>query len=120
MAGGKGTWEKQRAALRKIQMAFDLSGAVQKSIKREALEADLSPSDMVRRILGLEVASRKIRERISFSLTDEEMAVLAQRFGLDLEKRADLRKQIAEALVDYVETQCAEARHGNAENSRID
>ena len=104
MAGGKKTWEKQKAAVRKIQLAFDLSVHVQKQIKRAALEEDLSPSDKVREILDLDVVSKKVRERITFSLTDEELIILAKRYGIDSDKRTELRRRIAEELVQFAES----------------
>ena len=40
-------WLKQEQAIRATQMAFDLSSEVQKNIKKQAIDEELTPSDMI-------------------------------------------------------------------------
>ncbi|WP_440056249.1 hypothetical protein ACSLBF_15425 [Pseudoalteromonas sp. T1lg65] len=80
-------------------MAFDLSTEVQKSLKKQAIDEELTPSDMIRKILSLEVKSKKTRQRLSFNLTDEEIALLAQRFGVDPEDKRAVKQQVASLLI---------------------
>ncbi|WP_226899298.1 hypothetical protein [Pseudoalteromonas maricaloris] len=80
-------------------MAFDLTTEVQKSIKKQAIDEELTPSDMIRKILDLEVKSKKTRQRLSFNLTDEEIALLAERFGVDPHDKRAVKQQVANMLL---------------------
>ena len=51
-------WQEETKALRAVQMAFDLEADLQKVIRQEALEMDLTPSDRIRQLLGLNVRER--------------------------------------------------------------
>jgi hypothetical protein len=94
-------WEKQKPAIRATQLAFDLSTAVQKKIKKKAIDADLTPSDMIRKILGLEVKSKKTRQRLTFYLNDEELAALATRFDIPEEDKITIKQKVAEELIGF-------------------
>jgi hypothetical protein len=99
-------WQRQERALRATQMAFDLTTEVQKSLKKQAIDEELTPSDMIRKILDLEVKSKKTRQRLSFNLTDEEIALLAQRFGVDPTDKRAVKQQVASLLINrYTELQ---------------
>ncbi|WP_268836033.1 hypothetical protein [Pseudoalteromonas sp. DL2-H2.2] len=87
-------------------MAFDLTTEVQKSLKKQAIDEELTPSDMIRKILDLEVKSKKTRQRLSFNLTDEEIALLAQRFGVDPSDKRAVKQQVASLLINrYTDAQ---------------
>ncbi|WP_228553276.1 MULTISPECIES: hypothetical protein [Pseudoalteromonas] len=87
-------------------MAFDLTTEVQKSLKKQAIDEELTPSDMIRKILDLEVKSKKTRQRLSFNLTDEEIALLAQRFGVDPDDKRAVKQQVASLLINrYTDAQ---------------
>jgi len=97
----KDKWLRQEQAVRATQMAFDLSSEVQKSIKKQAIDQELTPSDMIRKILALEVKSKKTRQRLSFNLNDEEIALLAERFGVDVDDKRAVKQQVAELLIAH-------------------
>jgi hypothetical protein len=97
----KDKWLRQEQAVRATQMAFDLSSEVQKSIKKQAIDQELTPSDMIRKILALEVKSKKTRQRLSFNLNDEEIALLAERFGVDADDKRAVKQQVAELLIAH-------------------
>ena len=101
MAKQADKWEKQKPAIRATQLAFDLSAQVQKNIKKKAIDADLTPSDMIRKILGLEVKSKKTRQRLTFYLNDEELANLAKRYGVDNDAKVSIKQKVADELIDY-------------------
>ncbi|MCJ8268721.1 MAG: hypothetical protein MJK04_04875 [Psychrosphaera sp.] len=101
MANQTDKWEKQKPAIRATQLAFDLSTAVQKKIKKKAIDADLTPSDMIRKILGLEVKSKKTRQRLTFYLNDEELAALAARYDIPEEDKITIKQKVAEELIDF-------------------
>ncbi|HEA17689.1 MAG: hypothetical protein ACTH4U_15495 [Pseudoalteromonas prydzensis] len=101
MSNTKDKWLRQEQAVRATQMAFDLSSEVQKSIKKQAIDQELTPSDMIRKILALEVKSKKTRQRLSFNLNDEEIALLAERFGVDVDDKRAVKQQVAELLIAH-------------------
>lgn len=94
-------WEKQQKAIRATQLAFDLSAQVQKTIKKSAIDSDLTPSDKIRQILGLEVKSKKTRQRLTFYLNDDELASLAERYGLDANDKLKIKQKVADELIRY-------------------
>jgi tryptophanyl-tRNA synthetase len=94
-------WEKQKSAIRATQLAFDLSAQVQKKIKKKAIDSDLTPSDMIRKILGLEVKSKKTRQRLTFYLNDEELTALASRYNIGKDDKITIKQKVAEELIDF-------------------
>ncbi len=82
-------------------MAFDLSSEVQKKIKKQAIDEELTPSDMIRKILHLDVKSKKTRQRLSFNLNDDEIEQLAIRFGVETTDKRAVKQQVAELLIQY-------------------
>ncbi|MDK1288419.1 hypothetical protein [Pseudoalteromonas umbrosa] len=102
MSENKKTWQKQEKAVRATQLAFDLSSEVQKFIKKNAIDEELTPSDMIRRILGLEIKSKKTRQRLSFNLSDDEIALLAQRFGISDGDKRMVKQKVADLLIQHV------------------
>ena len=94
-------WEKQKTAIRATQLAFDLSAQVQKTIKKQAIDADFTPSDMIRNILGLEVKSKKTRQRLTFYLNDEELTALAQRYNIPADDKIAIKQKVAEELINF-------------------
>ncbi|MCF6439291.1 hypothetical protein L1077_07610 [Pseudoalteromonas luteoviolacea] len=102
MSDNKQTWQKQEKAVRATQLAFDLSSEVQKFIKKSAIDEELTPSDMIRRILGLEIKSKKTRQRLSFNLSDDEIILLAQRFGISDGDKRMVKQKVADLLIQHV------------------
>jgi hypothetical protein len=86
VSNAKDKWLRQEQAVRATQMAFDLSSEVQKSIKKQAIDQELTPSDMIRKILSLD-------------LNDEEIALLAERFGVAPDDKRAVKQQVAELLI---------------------
>ena len=100
MSDAKDKWLRQEQAVRATQMAFDLSSDVQKQIKKQAIDQELTPSDMIRKILGLDVKSKKTRQRLSFNF-DDEIAQLAGRFDVPSEDKRAVKQQVAELLIAH-------------------
>ena len=101
MSDAKDKWLRQEQAVRATQMAFDLSSEAQKSIKKQAIDQELTPSDMIRKILGLDVKSKKTRQRLSFNLNDDEIAQLASRFEVAVDDKRAVKQQVADLLIEH-------------------
>ena len=101
MSDAKDKWLRQEQAVRATQMAFDLSSEVQKSIKKQAIDQELTPSDKIRKILGFDVKSKKTRQRLSFNLNDDEIAQLASRFEVSVDDKRAVKQQVADLLIEH-------------------
>ncbi len=95
--GKKG--EKEKRAVKAVQIAFDLGDEVNHKIRLQALEKGLNPPDRIRQILGLPVNSKPVRPRLSISLSNDDFAALADKFGVPAEDRLTIRQLAAEQLI---------------------
>lgn len=97
-------WPNERKAIRAVQMAFDIASDAQRCIKRSAIEADRTPSDQIRSILGLPV-KKPMRPRLTISLTGEEIALLAKRYGMDADDYLGIKERAADELLTWSQSQ---------------
>ena len=56
---------------------------------------------MIRKILGLDVKSKKTRQRLSFNLNDDEIAQLASRFEVAVDDKRAVKQQVADLLIEH-------------------
>lgn len=97
-------WDKEQKAVRATQVAFDLTEKVQQRIRKRAVDELLTPSDYVRKVLGLKISDKPKRLRLSVSLSPDEMLQLAQRFDLSPDDRVAIKQKAAELLVSHVQS----------------
>ncbi|MEJ6590404.1 MAG: hypothetical protein QNL99_00350 [SAR86 cluster bacterium] len=97
-----GQWEKEKSALKAVQVAFDVGDDVNQLIRFEALTQGISPTDRVRQLLGLTVNARPMRPRLSISLSERDFTELAARFGVDASDRLKIRQMAAEKLIQHL------------------
>lgn len=95
-------WETSVKAMKAVQVAFDMDEKVQFEIRKQALEAGLSPSDQIRSILGLPVNKRPKRPRLTVSLNAADYIVLAEKYGLDPDQQLEIKKQLMQELANHV------------------
>ncbi len=98
-------WQSSVNAMKAVQVAFDMDEKFQLAIRREALEAGLSPSDQIRDILGLPTNKRPKRPRLTVSLSGEDYLLLGEKYGLNPEQQLDIKKKLMEDLVNHVQHQ---------------
>lgn len=96
-------WAKEKQAVRATQVAFDLAEKVQYHIRRQALEENLTPSDYIRKVLGLKVSAKPKRLRLSISLSADEMIQLAENYDLSPDDRVAIKQKAAEVLIAHSE-----------------
>ncbi len=97
-----GKWEKEKSALRAVQLAFDVGDEVNHQIRLEALDQGINPPDRVRQILGLPVNARPQRPRLSISLSPLDFEMLAEAFDVDVSDRLRIRQLAAEKLIAHI------------------
>jgi hypothetical protein len=98
-------WLKNQAAAKATQVAFDLDEKFQYSIRKAALDAGVSPSDQIRTILGLSLAKRPKRPRLTVSLSPDDYAQLAIKYDLDPQLQLEIKKRVLDDLVHFVDTE---------------
>ncbi len=100
---GRRRWPSSQRAIRAVQMAFDTSRDLATAVRLEAVRRGLSASDVIREIVGLPVSGRPVRPRLTVSLTDDDFAVLARRYGIDAEDRLAIKRRVMEELLAFSE-----------------
>jgi hypothetical protein len=95
-------WQSSIKAIKAVQVAFDMDEKIQLSIRKEALDAGLSPSDQIRDILGLPVNKRPKRPRLTVSLALEDYQVLAKKYDLKAEQQLEIKRKLMDELIEHV------------------
>ena len=90
-------WEKEKHALRKVQIHFAFQQEIISSIRHDAADNNINPSDIVRKIVGLPY--KKIqRARIGLSFNDADLDYLAKRYGVDDKDEKEVKRRVMEEI----------------------
>jgi len=95
-------WQSSVKAMKAVQVAFDMDEKIQLSIRKQALDAGLSPSDQIRDILGLPINKRPKRPRLTVSLALSDYELLAEKYGLEAKQQLDIKRKLMEELIESV------------------
>jgi hypothetical protein len=95
-------WQSSVKAIKAVQVAFDMDEKIQLSIRKQALDAGLSPSDQIRDILGLPINKRPKRPRLTVSLALSDYQLLAEKYGLEAKQQLDIKRRLMEELIESV------------------
>lgn len=95
-------WQSSVKAMKAVQVAFDMDEKIQLSIRKEALDAGLSPSDQIRDILGLPINKRPKRPRLTVSLAPEDYQLLAEKYDLAAEQQLEIKRKLMDELINHV------------------
>lgn len=95
-------WQSSVKAMKAVQVAFDMDEKIQLSIRKQALDAGLSPSDQIRDILGLPINKRPKRPRLTVSLAPSDYQLLAEKYGLEAKQQLDIKRRLMEELIESV------------------
>lgn len=94
-------WRGSDAAIRAVQVAFDVENAVLEAVRRAAFDNNLSTPDQIRKLLGLTVARRPKRPRLTVSLTPADYELLAKRYQLAPEDRLAIKERVTDELIAF-------------------
>jgi len=97
-------WQSSIKAIKAVQVAFYMHKKIQLSIRKQALDAGLSPSDQIRDILGLAINKRPKRPRLTVSLAPDDYQVLAEKYGLKAEQQLEIKRKLMDELIEHVNT----------------
>jgi len=95
-------WQSSVKAIKAVQVAFDMDEKIQLSIRKQALDAGLSPSDQIRDILGLPINKKPKRPRLTVSLAPSDYEILAQKYQLKADQQLEIKKKLMDELVGFV------------------
>jgi hypothetical protein len=95
-------WQSSVKAMKAVQVAFDMDEKIQMSIRKEALEVGLSPSDQIRDILGLPINKRPKRPRLTVSLAQSDYEILAKKYQLTSSDQLEIKKKLMDDLINHV------------------
>jgi hypothetical protein len=93
-------WEAERRALKKVQVHFSFTAYATRRLKYEAVEEDMTPSNLVRKLVGLSFEPRP-RQRIGLSLTDEDFKILSTRYGVAESDKVEIKRRVTEEINLY-------------------
>lgn len=96
-------WSSSDQALRAVQVAFDVEGAVLDAVRRAAFDNHLSNSDQIRTLLGLPTADKPKRPRLTVSLSPADYELLAVRYGLDSQDRLSIKERVTAELIRFAQ-----------------
>jgi hypothetical protein len=94
-------WKKENKAIKATQIAFDISTEAQKRLKLTAIQNDLSPSDQMRKILGLP-SKKPMRPRLTISLSEEDYTILAKHYQLQENDKLAIKEMAAKEIIAFV------------------
>lgn len=97
-------WQRSEEAIRAVQVAFDVEEGVINAVRKAAFESGLSTSDQVRVVLGLAVIRQPKRPRLTVSLSPEDYAELAARYGLDAADKLAIKERVIADLIRFSES----------------
>lgn len=96
-------WQGADQALRAVQVAFDVEEAVLEAVRVAAFHAHVSTSTQIRQVLGLPVPhERPKRPRLTVTLSAEDYALLAERYGLHPDERLAIKEAATRELMAFV------------------
>ena len=96
-------WSSSDQALRAVQVAFDVEGAVLDAVRRAAFENHVSNSDQIRMLLALPTADKPKRPRLTVSLSPADYELLAERYGLDSQDRLSIKERVTAELIEFAQ-----------------
>jgi len=97
-------WQSAVKAIKAVQVAFDMDEKIQLSIRKQALDAGLSPSDQIRDILGLPINKKPKRPRLTVSLAPSDYIILAEKYQLKTEDQLGIKRKLMDDLITHINT----------------
>lgn len=111
-------WGAERSALQKVQVHFTFTAYATRCLKHEAVDREMTPSNLVRKIVGLPFDG-SARQRIGLSLTDRDFSRLSTRYGVAESDRAEIKRRVTEEVnMHYYDMERHEKRHEKDSHDR--
>ena len=95
-------WQSSVKAIKAVQVAFDMDERIQLSIRKQAVDAGLSPSDQIRDILGLPINKKPKRPRLTVSLAPSDYQLLADKYQLSADDQLEIKRKLMDDLISHI------------------
>ncbi len=93
-------WTKEKKVLKKLQLHFSFQQDIMRRIRYDAADALITPSDIIRRIIGLPYVKVQ-RPRIGLSFTPEVLAQLAAKYNLEAADEAEIKRRVIDEVIQH-------------------
>lgn len=93
-----------KESIKATQVAFELEQRIARHIREIAAREGLTPSDQIRKMIGLSYAPPK-RPRLTLSLRESDYKILGQRYNLEASDTLNIRRQLMNDLINLVQNQ---------------
>ena len=98
-------WQSSAGAIKAVQVAFCVEERVLTAVRRAAFDNNLSASEQIRQVLGLPVATKPKRPRLTVSLSDEDYQLLAERYGIAPERKLEIKEKVTADLILFADNE---------------
>lgn len=95
-------WNKLKESVKATQVAFELEQKVARYIREIAAKEGLTPSDQIRKMIGLSYSPPK-RPRLTVSLSEVDYIVLGEKYKLDPSDSLVIKRRMIEELIQLIE-----------------
>ncbi|TAE33808.1 MAG: hypothetical protein EAY65_03800 [Alphaproteobacteria bacterium] len=93
-----------KATIKATQIAFEMEQKIACHIRELAAREGLTPSDQIRKMLGLCYSPPK-RPRLTVSLSDADYATLGKKYAVDARDTLNIKRKMMEELLTMVADQ---------------
>ncbi|MCG6201593.1 hypothetical protein [Psychromonas antarctica] len=94
-------WQQSAKVVKAVQIAFDMDTKLQYSIRRSALDKEISPSEQIRYLLDLPTHKKPKRPRLTVSLSDDDYRRLGERYNISADQQLEIKKSVIEELTKF-------------------
>jgi hypothetical protein len=94
-------WNKNRKAVCATQVAFELEKRIAHKIHEMALCNGLTPSNQLRKLIGLAYALPK-RPRLTMSLSQEDYSTLGEKYDVNPNDTLEIKRMIMQEIIQLV------------------
>ena len=98
-------WQSSAGAIKAVQVAFDVEERVLTAVRSAAFDNNLSASEQISQVLGLPVATKPKRPRLTVSLSDEDYQLLAERYGIAPERKLEIKEKVTADLILFADNE---------------
>jgi hypothetical protein len=96
----KREWKKDNTA-KSVQVAFELEQQIARTIHVLAAQEGLTPSNMIRKMIGLSYSAPK-RPRLTLSLTPDDYQQLGEKYSTSPDNSVEIKRQIIQELIEQI------------------
>lgn len=102
MVKKSGSWGKDTPSIKATQIAFEMEQKIASYIRELAVKEGLTPSDQIRKMIGLTYSPPK-RPRLTVTLSEDDYGALGKKFKIDPSETLAIKRRIMEELIKMVE-----------------